>query len=902
MNRRTPMWRRYATLFGRNIRRDIEDELEFHIEARVRELVAAGWPPRAAEEEANRLFGDRDSISAECQLIGTRFEQKRRVLAYVADIAADIRFALRRLRKDLGSTIASVIALACGIGAAVATWSLISAVLLKPLPVAEPERLFEIGESVPSGVAEGWTPGHWYEDLEAFRASGAFAGIAAAGVRQLLVVDQGDAPQNRDVRFAAHDYFATLGIGAALGRTFAESDDRRGASPVAVLADHYWRSVFGADPDVLGRTVTVAGTTATIVGVLPRGFRGLHLSQAPDLYLPLHVVGDMDRRQFNERDPLGPESFFWIEIVGRLRPGETPAAATARLNALGCLSRCPREASRGEVAPITLTNVNVAAVPVLARAGTVQFATLLSTTVALLLLIGCLTVGMLLLVRTEDRRDELAVRLALGATRGRLAAGIAIEAAILCALGALLAVPVALWFFYGVRAFQLPGSIDLGRLELSLAFGPWLAVTGTALAVTIAIALLASLAGVVTAARSPVQSRALSTPRVTRRMPRTVLVASQVAITLVLVAGAGLFTRSLIEALTLNPTIPTDRIVTAFVNLGQHGYTPERAGAFVDELLERLRQNGAIESASLGNLGSRAAPAGSKMTIDGVEREVPASLSSAAVDPSFFSTIGLPIVSGRGFDGSDTASSPPVVIVSESFARWIADGGSAIGRSLGGFRGPSVVADIVGVVPDLISEVGTTEPFIVYQPGAQRRPGVAATLVLRAADDPRAAMREALAAVRALDTRVTVSAMMTLDQRMAEQMNPQRFGIHVLGALGGIALLLTVLGTYVVAESLVVRRRRELGIRAALGARSAQLRALVLRDTARLVGVGLIAGLGLAFAGARLIRSLLYQVAPLDPLVLVTTAAGIFALALLVSLRPAIEATRLDLTRSLREE
>jgi hypothetical protein len=370
-------------------------------------------------------------------------------------------------------------------------------------------------------------------------------------------------------------------------------------------------------------------------------------------------------------------------------------------------------------------------------------------------------------------------------------------------------------------------------------------VTGTALAVTIAIALLASLAGVVTAARSPVQSRALSTPRVTRRMPRTVLVASQVAITLVLVAGAGLFTRSLIDARTLNPTIPTDRIVTAFV---LHGYPGERGAAFVDELLARLRQNGAIESASLRIPGRFAAAAGFKITIDGVEREMPASSSSEAVDPSFFSTIGLPIISGRGFDGSDTAGSPPVMIVSESFARWIADGGSAIGRSLGPFRGPSAVADIVGVVPDLISEVGTTEPFIAYQPYAQSRPGVTATLVLRAADDPGAAMREALAAARALDTRVTLLQVTTLDERMAEQMSPQRFGIHVLGALGGIALLLTVLGTYVVAESMVVRRRRELGIRAALGARSAQLRALVLRDTARLVGVGLIAGLALELA------------------------------------------------------
>src|SRR5690606_17047392 len=189
-------------------------------------------------------------------------------------------------------------------------------------------------------------------------------------------------------------------------------------------------------------------------------------------------------------DPLGPQSFSWINIVGRLPPGETPAAAAARLNALPCM--CPRGLTHGEVGPLTVTNINAAAIPELSRSGTTQFVTLLSITVGLLLLVGCLTVGMLLLVRTEDRRDDLAVRLALGATCGRLAMSIAVEAAMLGALGAVLAVPFALWFFYGVRAFQLPGSIDVERLELSLAFGPWFAVTGAALATTAAIALLAS--------------------------------------------------------------------------------------------------------------------------------------------------------------------------------------------------------------------------------------------------------------------------------------------------------------------------------------------------------------------------------------------------------------------------
>jgi putative ABC transport system permease protein len=526
-----------------------------------------------------------------------------------------------------------------------------------------------------------------------------------------------------------------------------------------------------------------------------------------------------------------------------------------------------------------------------------------------LLLIGCLTVGMLLLVRTEDRRDELAVRLALGASRSRLALGIAVEAALLCAAGAALAGPVALWLFHGVRVFRLSGSIDIERLELTLDPGAWLAVTGAAVAATCVIAMLASLVGLLTAA--PVQSRALATPRVTRRAPRTVLVAGQVAITLVLVAGAALFGRSLIAALSLNPTIATDRIVTAFISLAQYGYTPTSAGPVLDELIERLRRNGLIESvAAMRGIGG--AGPGAPLLVDGQPRELPSSgLGHAGVDDNFFATLGMPIVSGRGVARSDTASAPPVAVVSESLARLIADRGDPLGRRIANFSGigqpgapPTLPAylEVVGVVPDLVTEVNSTEPLMVYQPNAQWPASAATSIYLRAARDPADAMRDALATARALDARVTLQAMVTLDEQMAQQMQPQRFGIYVLGTLGGIALLLTVLGTYVIAESLVVRRRRELGIRAALGARSAQLRSLVLRDTVRLVGIGLLAGLALAALGAKLIRSLLYQVEPLDPLVLVSVAAGILLLALLVSLRPALAAARVDPNRVLREE
>jgi predicted permease len=814
----------------------------------------------------------------------------------------DMRFAIRRLRKDAGTTIAAVAALAFAIGAAIATWSLLSAVLLKPLDVVAPERLFQIDWPVPD-FDRGAAPTHPYPVVESIRDSGAFESVAAGGpsINRVLVIEQGVVPQSRQLYFANRDFFATLGIQPALGRTFAEDEDRRGAPVVAVLSHRYWQSVFNADPNVLGRSITVGGTPTTIVGVLPRAFRGLYLSEAPDLYIPLQTAGAIDQGLPPGFDPFGPAS--WMRIVGRLRPGETAAAASERINALDCM--CGRELTHREVRPLSLTNVSIAAVPAFARAGTAQFTTLLSITVGLLLLVGCLTVGMLLLVRTEDRRDELAVRIALGATRGWLTRSIALEAAILCTLGAVLAVPVALWLSYGARIFQLPGRIDIERLELTLGPEAWLAVPGIALVTTVVIALLASLAAVTVS--SPLQARALSIPRVTRRAPRTAIVAGQVAITLVLVTGAGLFTRSLIEALSLNPGVETDRIATGYLSLGRYGYTPESGAAFVEELLERLRQNGAIESVSimqsLTNIG-----AGLPLNVDGLPVELPSGLRYVAVDESYFSTIGLPIISGRGFARSD-APDASVAVLSESLARLIAGGGDAVGHRVGdassfrrAARGEAAInLEVVGVVPDLIVSVNATEPLVVYQPVVQR-PALGLEFALRATGDARAALRETMATVRTQDPRVAVEALMTVDEQLARQMNPQRFGIYVLSGLGGIALLLTVLGTYVIAESMVVRRRRELGIRAALGARSAQLRRLVLRDTARLVGIGLIAGLALAVAGARLIRSLLYQVEPLDPLVLVTAAALIFGLALLVSLRPALAATRVDLTRALREE
>ena len=591
-----------------------------------------------------------------------------------------------------------------------------------------------------------------------------------------------------------------------------------------------------------------------------------------------------------------------MTIIGRLRAGDADTQAIARLATLPSLPPWRPGPSQLQFG---LTALNTAAVPAVARAGMAQFTRLLGVTVGLLLFIGCATVGMLLLVRTEARREEFAMCLALGASRARLARGVAFEGAMVSLAGATLALPIAQWLFAGLRTFQLPGRVDVDLLDLAVdlrALG--LAVT-CAVAATLLIALIAGAFGFSADIADALRSRAGATPRMTRRRTRALLIAGQVAVALVLLAGAGLFARSLMAALSLNPGFDTHRIVTGGVSLTSYGYTPIRATAFFDDLAARLRANPAIRFAAMSGSGAGGVTSANRLIIDGQPREN-LTVSFTAVDRHYFETIGAHIVKGRDFSRDDTEHSPLVGIASESFGRLIAYGGDPTGHRITmPFRRPPApppVVEIVGVVPDLITNVSTLEPLVLYVPLAQQAPSTSRTIVLRAAADPNAARREALSAIRQLDSTITPSPMITIDERIGTQMSAQRFGIVVLGVLGVIAVLLTVLGTYVLAESMAVMRMREMGIRAALGASRRQLAAIVLAETGRLIGFGLAVGLLLAWMGAGLIRAFLFRVQPFDPATLTGVSALILFLALVVSLRPALHAARVDLGHVLREE
>jgi predicted permease len=790
------------------------------------------------------------------------------------------------------------VTLAVAIGASAATWSLLSAVLLNPLPVREPDRLFVIGTRMNAGPrGPQLFETHIYPFYPLIREASVFEGLAAGGVWSSSIEVNGEV-EPRSVFFASHDYFDTLGVSMSLGREFSSDEDRHGASIVAVLSDRFWRSEFGGDAGIVGRVVSIAGQPATIIGVTPRAFRGLKLTEAPALYVPLHAAGYFGRGTVNwfaEADT-GYSPTAWVRIVGRLRPGSSVDQALAQLKAV-------------DERPLVLTSAAVSSLPEASRPEMIQFGRLLGGAVALLLLVGALSVGMLLLVRTEARRDEFAMCLAIGASRLRLAGGVALEGLLLALSGVVLALPVCILLYGGVRTFNLPGRVSLDLLDRSIDIPILAAAVGAGLAAASLIAVVAGVFSYSTRVADALRSRSGSTGRVRRRRARAALVIVQTAVAVVLVSGAGLFAKSLVQALRLNPGYETSQLVVGGIDLASHGYDAARADALYTSLETQLLRRPAIRNVAFSTFGSGMGATG-RLRVDGVPRPVPSLTEFRLISERYFPTVGLRIVRGRNFSADDTRGAALVGIVSQSLGRFVGNGGDPVGHTIAEpFNAPGkppTQIQIVGVVPDVIENVSRLEPLVLYQPisqgGAQLSRVINREIVIRSTDRAEAAIEDARDVLQALDARVRLDRPQTIDDALLEQLAPQHFGMLVLAALGVLAVLLTILGTAVLAESMAVLRRREMGIRAALGATSYQLGALVVIETLLLVGAGLIVGLGMSWLAANTIESFLFQVRPLDPMTLLLVTGLILILTLAVTVRPAIRVARVDLARVLREQ
>ncbi len=806
----------------------------------------------------------------------------------------DLRFAARRLLRQPLTSAVSVLVLACAIGAAAATWSLVSAVLLNPLDVAEPERLVQIFRRWESDRGIRLSSGYTYPAYRRLLDSGLmpFAAYGSISSSTPLLIDGAGADRPRSVIFATHDLLEHLGLQPALGRFFTASEDQRGAPLVAVVSEHFWRSELGANPGIIGQVVYLRDQPVQIVGVAPTGFRGLEVGGEPHLFMPMHSIERVQPYEglYGDRPPL-----YWIRPIGRLPDGVSLEQMQERMNTL--------QSGAGDDRELVLIDVATAAVGANSRAAVQQFSSLLGTTVGLLLAIGSLTVGMLLVVRTEARSGELAMCLALGASRARLAAGVVAEGVLLATAGAILALPASRALFAGLRSFELPGGIRVDRLDLAIDGRLLAGIAAAAVASVLVVATLASLLGIRRHIADQLRAHSGATPRFARRLSRSALVTVQVAVTLVLVTGAALFARSITRALTLNPGVDASRLMSVHLDLEGFGYDALRAATFVDELHARLDGHPAIAS-----LGLSYSPAGGGVVVDGTPLDLPTSVTYVAIDNAYLDTVGLRITEGRSFTADDRPGAPPVALVTEALARHLASEGSALGHRIVESWDAGAAAEIVGVVT-AVRGVGNLEPLRMYRPLAQYRvrtpeagTGWVAgrTLTIRASDDPVDAVAAVISTVRSMDPGIRLDPMTTMEANVLDGMAPQRFGMTVMGTLGAIALFLSVLGTYVLAETMAALRLREIGIRAALGARGPQLRALLLRDTLRLVGAGLVVGYFLAWLGAGTVRAFLFQVEPFDPLVTAGVALTIVVSAVAVSLRPVLIVTRLDLAEVLR--
>jgi putative ABC transport system permease protein len=811
----------------------------------------------------------------------------------------ELRYALRRLGRHRLATTASALTLAGAIAAATVTWTVVQATLLRPLAgAAEADRWFVAHETDARGEAAATFV---YPALAKLREAGVAERVAATWVpvERFRTVRAGVGGE-LDAQFVTHDLLSGLGVAVAAGRGFTAADDRRGAAPVAILSDRAWRLIFDASPAVVGETLRIGRGTITIVGVAAPGFRGIDLGEPPDVFVPLHAIDGIGSPHTNyyAEDAHASSPTAGMRLLVRLPAGAEGAAASRVATVLAA----PPAAPGRRAPPIGLTPLAVATLPAPARADLLTFSRLLAVTAGLLVLAGAAAVGALLCVRVEARRDELATCLALGAPARRLLGGLASEAGLVAAAGAVLSLPIAWLLLRGVVGFQLPGRVGLAALDLGL---DWTALAAALVAGGVVTGLVTAVAALHAATRVVplgASAPASATPR-PRRFLRDALLAAQVAVALLLLAGAGVFVRSLQRALDLNPAVGAHEVLRAELPLPAYGYDAAQAAALHDAWRARLAAHPGVERASVSAALGGMSPRGGLLT-DGVQQRFATMVNFVAVDDAFFATLRLPLLAGRDFSADDRAQGQPVAVVSASMARALAADAAALGRRIAppwrAASGPAPELTVVGVVPDLVTDVRTLAPLTVYVPAAQQELGPWLTLTVRARADAAAVRREAQQALRALDPAIVPPPMPTLRERLGRQMGPQRLGSAVLGGLGMVALLLTTLSAFVLADAVATFRLRELGVRAALGASPPGLATLLLRETARPVAVGLAAGLGLAGLGARALRGFLFQVDPLDPATLGAVAAALLAVVVVASLRPAVRVSRLDVARVLR--
>jgi predicted permease len=879
-------WNRLSNLLRReDLVRELDEELQFHIDARLRDNLHAGMTAEAARRDARRRFGN--------WTMSKERTHEMNIIVTIQTVGQDLRYALRSLRKSPGFTALAVLAIALGIGANTAVFTVVNGVLLRPLPLVQPERLFLISymPRVGSVFSQLRLSDHDYFEFQ--RWTHAFERVTTYYQSQVTLTGAGDAVRLH-AAVVTPSFFPVLRVNPEMGRTFASQEEQPGAPGVAVLSQELWRSRFAADPHILGKAITVDGVKRSVIGVMPAGFAFPGDAQ---LWLPLAVDG------------AGPNSAFW-PAFGRLRPSVTPRQAQAELEALAPqLPWQHLEAAAGapnrngwvaEVLPLQDLLVGQIRKSLLIFMGAVAF----------VLLIACTNVANLLLMKGSLRRQEMAVRTALGATRSRLIRQLLTESAMLSLGGAIAGLLLAI---LGVRALLAlaPAGIIPRVAEIHLDAR----VIGFALGLGAVTGILFGLLPAVQATGRELRSFLSQAGRaVTGRGEglRSVLVISEIALTLVLLTGAGLLLKSFLRLRAVDPGFRAENVLTMTVDLPESLYnTTVAIQAFHARTLEKLSNLPGVLAAGAVNF----------LPLNGVMwglfhlyggRPVPPGymVDKPAVSSEYFRVLGIPLLSGRAFSDRDNSTAPRVAIVSRSVARTFWPGGDALGQRITLEDHPKSGNEdwftIIGVVDDVRQRSLTEKAHpAIYQPYAQVKKPLflsSMTFAIRTAAQP-ANMATAMRGVlREVDRNQPPQSIATMTDLVATTTAEPQFQTRLIGIFSMLALLLAAIGVYGVLACAVAERTREIGIRMALGAEKSDITRMILRRSLLLVTLGVALGVVGALAVTRVLARFLFEVKPTDLPTFLGVAALLVAVALLAGLLPAQRATRVDPLIALRWE
>jgi predicted permease len=855
---------------------DLEREVRSHLEL---EAEQSGLPPEEARYAAQRAFGNTTLMKEDIRAMsGDRFDS----------LVQDLRYALRLLRKSPAFTVTAVLSLGIGIGMNTAIFSLLDAVLLRNLPVRSPEELVVLAER--SGSQESFSISG--PAFTALKENNTLTGLSAFRPWRIRTTIHGD-PQMANGQLVSGDYFQLLGVRAFLGRTLTEHDDRvPGANPVAVLSFRYWQREFNSDPSAIGRTIELQGYPFTIIGVTAPEFFGLEPGKEVEITVPL----TMQPVVMPGAPLLNSPNAKWLRLVGRRKPDVllTQAHANLSLRWAALLAASPRRRgapdSRLEVLPGGQGLYD------LRRQFSLPLRALMAA-VALVLLVACANLASLLLARATARRQEIGLRLSLGATRGRLVRQLLTETTLLSVVGGICGVTLAYWV-----SPLLVAVMSRGRDPIMLD----LAIHTRTMMFTALVSIVTGLLFGIGPALRATNQECLHGVRLAGARPRrwtAALIVSQVSLCLVVLVCAGLLLGSLRKLRQVDAGFRQDHVLLMSIGPGTSGYKGPRRAQLYANLYQRFSALPGVRAVTMSMdtpLGGVSYTAGASLPGSPAPQSDAFQASVNSVGPRFFETMGIPLLRGRDLEIRDDDRAPQVAVISESVALNLFPGRTALG---GRINIGQASMEIVGVVKDTRYQ-SLREPAqpMVYRPYLQMRDVWPGVFGIRTAGDPEMIAGFVRRELHDAAPDVPVFSLSTLESQVDATLVQERMVSTLSAWFGGFALLLASIGLYGRLAYAVVERTREIGIRLALGATRNVVMWAILREVMALVVCGLAIGLPLAIASARAIRSLLYGLAPFDPSTLSVVAVTILGVAALAGFIPARRASRVDPMVALRYE